>query len=69
MQGALEWLEKNQDRSLEDIQAEDASKGGEDAKDAPMAKSMVCNECGKKLRTMNAVEFHAEKTYVIGADS
>lgn len=58
-------MEKNQDRPLEEIEAEQAAKGDEDPKDAPMARSMVCNECGKKLRSMNAVEFHAEKTYVI----
>lgn len=72
MQGALEWLEKNQDKSLEDIQAEEKDKGAEDDDEATQAKiaeletgqakSMVCNECGKKFRSMNAAEFHASKT-------
>jgi len=72
LQGALEWLEKNQDKSLEDIQAEEKDKGAEDDDEATQAKiaeletgqakSMVCNECGKKFRSMNAAEFHASKT-------
>jgi hypothetical protein len=72
VQGALEWLEKNQDKSLEDIEAEEKDKGAEDDDEATQAKiaeletgqakSMVCNECGKKFRSMNAAEFHASKT-------
>lgn len=73
MQGALEWLEKNQDKSLDDIKAAEASKAeDEDDEEATQAKiaeletgqakSMVCNECGKKFRSLNAAEFHASKT-------
>lgn len=29
-----------------------------------MAKSMICNECGKKFRSVAQAEFHASKTYV-----
>ncbi|KAJ5355421.1 uncharacterized protein N7496_012633 [Penicillium cataractarum] len=64
LQGALEWLEENQDKSLEEIQesqqAEDeeapALKPGEEA------RSLVCNECGKKFRSQAQAEFHASKT-------
>ena len=59
MQGALEWLEKNQDKSLEDIQAEEKDKGAEDDDEATQAKiaeletgqakSMVCNECAPTI--------------------
>ncbi len=73
VQGALEWLEKNQDKTLEEIQADEKSKAEDDddeetteAKIAELevgqAKSMVCNECGKKFRSLNAAEFHASKT-------
>ncbi|KAG9255727.1 DNA-binding protein [Emericellopsis atlantica] len=72
LQGALEWLETNQDKTLEQIQE---SSGGQDDEDEDAtkakiaeleagteAKSMVCNECGKKFRSMQAAEFHASKT-------
>jgi hypothetical protein len=80
VQGALEWLEKNQDKPLEEIQAAEASKDDDDDDEAAtqakiaeletgQAKSMVCNECGKKFRSLNAAEFHASKTYVSSANS
>lgn len=65
-------MEKNQDKPLEDIQAEEADKGADDDDEATQAKiaeletgqakSMVCNECGKKFRSMTSAEFHASKT-------
>jgi UBX domain-containing protein 1/4 len=68
VQNAIDWLEKNQDKSLDDIKAEDA-----EASSAPQtttaalegdlqAHSLVCNECGKKFRTHAQAEFHATKT-------
>ncbi|KAF5127036.1 UBX domain-containing protein 1 [Metarhizium anisopliae] len=74
LQGALQWLEDNQDKSLDEIQTEEASKGGEDdeedaetkAKIAELetgqARSLVCNECGKKFRNHDLATFHATKT-------
>ncbi|KAL6857489.1 hypothetical protein ACO1O0_004925 [Amphichorda felina] len=72
LQGALEWLEKNQDKPIEEIQNDEADKGEEDDEEATQAKiaeletgqarSMVCNDCGKKFRSLNAAEFHASKT-------
>lgn len=73
MQGALTWLEDNQDKSLEELQASQAATGddeeepGVDTTVAPVqegesAKSLVCNECGKKFRTHDQATFHATKT-------
>ncbi|KAJ3472355.1 hypothetical protein NLG97_g11059 [Lecanicillium saksenae] len=74
LQGALQWLEDNQDKSIEDIQAEAAAKAADDAEDEDdtkaqiaeletgTAKSLVCNECGKKFRTPDLASFHASKT-------
>lgn len=70
VQGALEWLEKNQNKTWEEIN--ETTKSDEtdptiepDAlKEGEVAKSMVCNDCGKKFRSMAQAEFHAEKTYV-----
>ncbi|ATY65862.1 UBX domain [Cordyceps militaris] len=75
LQGALQWLEDNQDKSIEEIQAEAATKAADDAEDddtkaqiaaleSGTAKSLVCNECGKKFRTPDLASFHASKTQV-----
>lgn len=74
MQGALQWLEDNQDKPLEQLQAA-ASSAGKDQDDedeaairaavleeGQSAKSLVCNECGKKFRSHDAATFHATKT-------
>ncbi|KAF2166892.1 hypothetical protein M409DRAFT_66432 [Zasmidium cellare ATCC 36951] len=65
--GAIDWLEKNADKTIEQLK-EEAAEDGEDEEGAPklevgeQARSMVCNECGKKFRGMNAAQFHAEKS-------
>ncbi|KAI9371558.1 hypothetical protein BJX61DRAFT_20745 [Aspergillus egyptiacus] len=66
LQGALEWLEENQDKSIEEIKS--AAGAGEDSEEGPAlkpgeeARSLVCNECGKKFRSHAQAEFHASKT-------
>ncbi|KAL4906456.1 hypothetical protein BDW74DRAFT_176778 [Aspergillus multicolor] len=64
LQGALEWLEKNQDKSLEEITAgaEEDEEEGPALKPGEEARSLVCNECGKKFRSHAQAEFHASKT-------
>ncbi|KAK5277378.1 hypothetical protein LTR16_009858, partial [Cryomyces antarcticus] len=54
LQGAVDWLDKNQEKSVDDIKAEEE----EDANAEPPAlnpgeeaKSLVCNDCGKKFRS------------------
>lgn len=68
LQGALEWLEKNQDVPLEQLQVPDeddddataaAIKGLETGE---LAKSLVCDDCGKQFRTTAMAEFHASKS-------
>ena len=59
VQGALQWLEDNQDKSLEDIKVAAAPKKAdavEDANEEPpalqegeVARSLICNECGKQI--------------------
>ena len=70
MQGALEWLEKNQDKSLEEIKApttdeDDPTADPPALKPGEEAKSLVCNECGKRFRSQMQAEFHASKTLVL----
>ncbi|KAL4927201.1 uncharacterized protein BDV17DRAFT_134218 [Aspergillus undulatus] len=66
LQGALEWLEQNQDRSLEEIKSASAEAGDDEEGPAlepgEEARSLVCNECGKKFRSHAQAEFHASKT-------
>ncbi|KAL1960256.1 hypothetical protein VTO42DRAFT_8799 [Malbranchea cinnamomea] len=65
LQGALEWLEANQDKSLEEIKAESRANSSEEPpalKPGEEARSLVCNECGKKFRSQAQAEFHASKT-------
>lgn len=72
VQGALQWLEDNQDKSLEEINtpAPKAAAGSDDEDSGPAlnpgeeAKSMICNDCGKKFRSVAQAEFHASKTWV-----
>ena len=65
---AVEWLEEVQGKSLDEIEAADA-KTEMDPRTAPAelrpgeeAKSLVCGECGRKLRSHEQAEFHATKT-------
>jgi len=72
LQGALQWLEDNQDKSLEDINASSTSENADDEtnpsiepaplQEGEVAKSMICNECGKKFRSMAQCQAHAERT-------
>ncbi|KAK4138927.1 hypothetical protein BT67DRAFT_438222 [Trichocladium antarcticum] len=71
LQQALNWLEANQDKPLEELQAATATAGAaaEDEDDAAAsiptgenAMSLVCNDCGKKFRTHDQASFHAAKT-------
>ncbi|KAM0261834.1 hypothetical protein ACHAQJ_002037 [Trichoderma viride] len=71
LQGALQWLEDNQDKSLEDIQAaaqdDDEDEDETKAKIAELetghaAKSLVCNDCGKRFRNHDLASYHATKT-------
>ncbi|KAL7926042.1 ubiquitin-related domain-containing protein [Trichoderma austrokoningii] len=71
LQGALQWLEDNQDKSLEEIQAAAADDDEEEdetkAKIAELesgqpAKSLICNECGKRFRNHDLASYHATKT-------
>lgn len=70
VQGALEWLEANQDKSMDEIKLAGADEDDSTAeapalKPGEEARSLVCNECGKKFRSQAQAEFHASKTYVM----
>ena len=64
VQGALEWLEVNQDKPLDEIKASAANKEeeGPELQPGEVPRSLVCNECGKKFRSQAQAEFHASKS-------
>ncbi|KAK3377714.1 DNA-binding protein [Podospora didyma] len=71
LQGALNWLEENQDKPLEELQADAAAAAEDDDEEVKPtiahlegenAKSLVCNVCQKKFRNHELATFHATKT-------
>ncbi|KAI0171015.1 DNA-binding protein [Pestalotiopsis sp. NC0098] len=63
LEGAINWLGETQDTPLDELQAEEAAGPTTAALDeGQVAKSIVCNDCGKKFRSQDAAGFHAEKT-------
>ncbi|PBP19382.1 UBA/TS-N domain-containing protein [Diplocarpon rosae] len=72
LQGALTWLEDNADKTIEEIEAANATttdeeEGNQSIEAKPLeagevAKSMVCEDCGKKLRSMMQAQAHGERT-------
>lgn len=74
MQGALQWLEDNENKSWEELSK--PADADADADDNPaieakplqageVARSMVCEDCGKKLRSMMQAQAHGERTQVV----
>ncbi|KAI9840795.1 MAG: hypothetical protein M1838_003902, partial [Thelocarpon superellum] len=68
LQGALEWLESMQDKSMDEIKESAAHNENDptaeppDLKPGEQARSLICNECGKRFRSQAQAEFHASKT-------
>ena len=65
---AVGWLEEVEGKSLDEIKAADARAETDpntvpaDLKPGEEAKSLVCGDCGRKLRSHAQAEFHATKT-------
>ena len=70
LQDAIDWLEKNQDTPLDELQAAQASSASASTSaDEPPAlqpgeeaRSLVCDDCGKRFRSTAQAEFHASRT-------
>ncbi|OCK77810.1 putative UBX domain protein [Lepidopterella palustris CBS 459.81] len=63
IQGAIDWLDKNQDKTVEQIkQEEDAAAEPPALQHGEEARSLVCDDCGKRFRSTAQAEFHATKT-------
>ncbi|KAK7555802.1 ubiquitin-related domain-containing protein [Phyllosticta citricarpa] len=60
---AIDWLDKNSEKTIEDIKAEDVSTAESAADGAgQVAMSMRCADCSKTFRTQGEVQFHANKS-------
>jgi hypothetical protein len=61
-------MDKNADKSVADLNAADVNAADDEAPADPVlqvgetARSLVCNDCGKKFRSTAQAEFHASKT-------
>ena len=66
VQGAIDWLDKNADRTVEELKEEQADEdaGMPQIQPGEDARSLLCKDCGKKFRTQAQAEFHASKTYI-----
>ncbi|EHK99142.1 Ubiquitin-like protein [Glarea lozoyensis ATCC 20868] len=72
LSNALEWLEKKQDLSDEQLKTEIDDQAAADENNPTLepkplaagevARSLVCDICGKKFRSQAQAEFHGEKT-------
>ncbi|KAJ6437198.1 UBA/TS-N domain containing protein [Purpureocillium lavendulum] len=70
LQGALQFLEDSQDKPLEELQAaqaaddedEDETKAQIAALETGEARSLICNDCGKRFRNKDLASYHASKT-------
>ncbi|KAK5163717.1 uncharacterized protein LTR77_010390 [Saxophila tyrrhenica] len=59
---AIDWLDKNADKSMEDLKADEGEEESALPQAGASANSMVCNDCGKRFRNMTAAQAHAERT-------
>lgn len=65
LQDAIDWLEKNQDTPIDELQAAQASSAADEPpalKEGEEARSLVCDDCGKRFRSTAQAEFHASKS-------
>lgn len=69
VQGAVDWLDKNQDKSIEDIKEEATNQGEGDGEAGEEPKSLKCDDCGKRFRYHSQAEYHATKTYIPSLES
>lgn len=61
VQGAVDWLDQNADKPLDDLKPSGAAEDGESSKN-PIANSVVCEDCGKRFRSFKQFGAHAERT-------
>ncbi|KAI0134405.1 ubiquitin-related domain-containing protein [Xylariales sp. AK1849] len=63
LEGAMNWLEKNQDTPIDELlEEENTGPSVASAGDGQVAMSILCNDCGKKFKNQELAGFHAEKT-------
>jgi len=61
LQDAIDWLDTNSSRTVDDLKESDEAEPPA-LQPGEAARSLVCNDCGKKFRSQAQAEFHASKT-------
>lgn len=73
VQNAIDWLDRNADKSIDELKASDSASatistknstedGAPALKPGEVAQSLKCNDCGKQFRSTAQAEFHASRT-------
>ncbi|ORY09400.1 ubiquitin-related domain-containing protein [Clohesyomyces aquaticus] len=64
LQEAIDWLDKNSEKTVAQLKEEQASAVEEPPalKPGEEAKSLQCDDCGKQFRSVAQAEFHASKS-------
>lgn len=66
LQDAIDWLEKNQDTPIDELQTKQAAAAADEEppalKEGEVAKSLVCDDCGKRFRSTDQASFHNSKS-------
>lgn len=68
LQDAIDWLDQNSSKPLDELKGETSTAAADDEgmpavkPGEELAKSLVCEDCGKKFRTHAQAEWHASKT-------
>lgn len=68
LQDAIDWLDKNADKPLDEIKGGSGDATAEGGEEPPaleageQPRSLVCDDCGKKFRSQAQAEWHASKT-------
>lgn len=66
LDAAIEWLSANEGKSLDEVQEEMETKkedeGAAGEEETKEAKSLLCQDCGKRMRNVAEAEWHASKS-------
>lgn len=57
LQDAIDWLDKNQEKSLDQIKEEDATAEPAALNPGEEARSLVCDDCGKRFPAQHKLNF------------
>ncbi|KAK7191053.1 hypothetical protein DPSP01_007776 [Paraphaeosphaeria sporulosa] len=64
LQDAIDWLEKNQDTPIDELHTKQAAADEEPPalKEGEVARSLTCDDCGKRFRSTDQASYHSTKS-------